>query len=95
MCTYLMINCSFPSLTATPPPRSTVAPKDDNAGFKNFPSTLPYANCGGFFTNLSGTIESPGFPQYTHNVDCGWFFKMPQTGFNILFDFEPFNVEER
>ena len=80
---------------ATPPPRSTIAPEDDNNRGPNFPAQLPYPECGGFFTNLSGTIESPGFPQYTHNVDCGWFFKMPLPGFNLMFEFEPFEVEER
>ena len=86
--------CSFLS-TAVPPPRSTFCPEDDVEEGPTFPPQLPYPDCGGFMTDVKGTIQSPGYPRYTHNADCAWLFKMPLTGYNLIFDFEPFNVEER
>ena len=71
----------------------TVYPESDDG--PQFPAELPYPNCGAFITNLTGTIESPGFPEYPHSVDCAWLFKMPLDGFNILFDFKPLQVEAR
>ena len=89
----LIINDFSP--TADPPPRSTIAPTEEKSDGPTFPPQLPYPDCGGFITDLNGTIQSPGFPQYPHNVNCAWLFKMPQPGLNIVFDFSPFHVDSR
>ena len=74
----------------------TIAPASDGEEEgPMFPPQLPYPECGGMITGLTSTIESPGFPEYPHNVDCVWLFKAPQPGYNLIFEFAPFHVERR
>ena len=86
---------SLDSVTDITPPRETIAPNETVEDGPSFPDELPYPECGAFITNTSGTITSPGYPEYPHNTDCVWLFKMNKTGYNLIFDFQPFHVERR
>ena len=42
------------------------------------PDQLPFQNCGGIYSNISGIITSPSFPgQYPYNADCHYEIVQP------------------
>ena len=56
--------------------------------------SIHFAECGGTFTNLTGTIMTPDFPNnYPANVDCEWIITVPITH-SLTLSFETFNIEQ-
>ncbi|XP_028834623.1 CUB and sushi domain-containing protein 3-like isoform X3 [Denticeps clupeoides] len=59
----------------------------------NYPAPLCLAQCGGFLTEFTGVILSPGFPgNYPSGLDCIWTVKLP-IGFGIHLQFLNFSTE--
>lgn len=50
--------------------------------------------CGQVMTGLSGTFQSPGYPNHRHNQDCAWVVKVPD-GYYIDVTFPRFQLEPR
>ncbi|XP_070174699.1 uncharacterized protein [Littorina saxatilis] len=55
---------------------------------------VPFAaGCGGTYTSLTGTIESPNFPNnYTNNLNCSYVITAP-AGYRITINFTHFDLE--
>ncbi|KAF3820053.1 hypothetical protein GH733_015562 [Mirounga leonina] len=54
---------------------------------------IPVALCGGFIQGSSGTILSPGFPDfYPNNLNCTWIIETSH-GKGVFFTFHTFHLE--
>ena len=70
------------------PPIMTVVPE--------FSFTLPEGiTCGRVSDGqLSGTFTTPGFPSYSHNLDCAFVINVPK-GYYVQIELNRFSIETR
>ena len=74
--TYLCSCCSSSSFSASSSSSSSAFSASSSSSSSSSSSFSNTALCGGYIQGNTGTILSPGFPDfYPHNLNCTWMIE--------------------